>query len=111
MMRPDPELCVDQDTLQAADPEDIAARAGVERDIVTAVLQALAEFECDRHPWRNPRALVRLYYDEGLTQTEIGNELGCGQKAISRWMRRYGIAPGRGRPEWARNCPNGGEVA
>lgn len=93
---PVPEWCVDQDTLRAASPEDLAERADVAPDTVTAVLDALAEFEADRHPWRDPRELVRLYYLEGLTQAEVADELGCRQRTVHRWMETYDVAPGRG---------------
>lgn len=109
---PEPVRCVDQDTLAAADPEDIASRAGVDADVVTDVLQALAEFECERDPSQDPRVLARLYYQEGLTQAEIADEVGCSQMCISNRMREYDIAPGLGgRRVWDTVYGNGGESA
>jgi len=104
-----PERCISQETVRTADYDEVAEAAGradITPDTVAAVLQALARLECDRHPWRDPDTLIRLYYDEELTQAEIADELGCKQKAVSRWMRRYDIAPGRGQPAAIRARPN-----
>jgi hypothetical protein len=95
-LEPDPELCVGQETLQEADWSDIADRADVDVDVVEAVLEALAEFECERNPVKNPRTLARLYYVEELTQREIGDRLGCSHMSVSLVMNEYGINPGVG---------------
>lgn len=39
--------------------------------------------------------LARLYYDEGLSQTEIGEKYGVQQTVVSSRMREWGIAPGK----------------
>lgn len=41
--------------------------------------------------WRNKEVLYRLYWIEGLTQEEIGNELGCRRMTVVKWMDRLGI--------------------
>jgi RNA polymerase sigma-B factor len=41
----------------------------------------------DRLPYRE-RELLRLHFDEGLTQREIGARIGCSQMHVSRLMRR-----------------------
>jgi 5-methylcytosine-specific restriction endonuclease McrA len=40
---------------------------------------------------RDAARLEQLYHDEGLTQAEIGRELGITQAAVSRRMRRAGV--------------------
>ena len=35
--------------------------------------------------------LVDLYVTQGLRQTEIAIQLGCGQTVVSEWLRAYGI--------------------
>lgn len=93
----DPGLIVDGDTIEAADPDDLADRADVELAVVEDVLQAVVEFECERRPYKDPRALSRLYYHEGLTQAEIAERFDTGSKTISEWMERHDLSPGRGR--------------
>jgi RNA polymerase sigma-B factor len=46
---------------------------------VAKLLDALAEED---------RELVRLYYGEGLTQTEVAEKLGVSQVSVSRHLRR-----------------------
>ena len=104
-----PEECISQETLQTADYDEVADRAEVTPDTVVAVVKAFAAIERDRRPWRDPTTLARLYYDGGLTQGEIADELGCKQRAVSRWMKRYDIAPGRGQQPLIRAQPQGGE--
>ena len=95
-LSPDPELCVDQETLQEAGWGDIADRSGVDVGTVETVLDALAEFECERNRVKDPRLLARLYYVEELTQAEIGDRLGCSHMLVSAVMNEYGINPGVG---------------
>jgi hypothetical protein len=95
-LSPSPADCLSKETFEALDIDEIAAHSDVDADTVGNVLEALVTWECDRKPWKDPRVLARLYYDEGLTQGEIADELGCGQKTVSRRMKRYGLAPGRG---------------
>lgn len=109
---PPPERCISQETVRTVDYDEVAAaaeRADITPETVAAVFQALAAVERDKRPWRDPSTLARLYYGEGLTQPEIADELGCGQKAVSRWMRRFNIAPGRGQQPLIRAHPQGGE--
>jgi transcriptional regulator with XRE-family HTH domain len=42
-------------------------------------------------PHQDPDLLRELYHDEGLSQTEVGDELGCDQATVSKWMRKFGI--------------------
>jgi len=95
-LSPSPADCLSKETFEALDTGAVAAHSDVDADTVGNVLEALVEWECERKPWKDPRVLARLYYDEGLTQGEIADELGCGQKTVSRRMTRYGLAPGRG---------------
>lgn len=41
------------------------------------------------------RELARLYYDEGLSQAEIGDKFDVSQEVISSRMEEWGIAPGK----------------
>ncbi|MFC6723633.1 hypothetical protein ACFQE1_04365 [Halobium palmae] len=88
---------VNEDALADATLEDVTERAGVERETVETVLDALTDVVTDAYPWRDPQTLYQLYYVDGVGQTEIGDRLGCGQRSVSRWMQRHKIAPGRGR--------------
>lgn len=42
-------------------------------------------------PWHDGDMLDRLYWGEGMTQQEIGEQLGCTRKTIRRWMRENNI--------------------
>ena len=42
------------------------------------------------------RELAHLYYDEGLTQIDIAEQLGVSNNTVHRWMKDYGISPGKG---------------
>ena len=44
------------------------------------------------HPWRDHEVMRELYVERGLTQTEIGELLGCTQTNVSRWLSRHDIA-------------------
>lgn len=46
---------------------------------------------CDDKPWTDEGTLRRLYLEEGKTQREIGDVLGCSQKTIINWMEKFGI--------------------
>lgn len=46
-------------------------------------------------------------YDSGLAQTQIATSLGVWSSTVSKWMRAYGIAPGKG----INRFPNHGESA
>lgn len=87
---------IDTETIQDADLEDVTDRAGVDEADVRAVFDALAAFECDRRPWRDPEVLYELYYIDGLTQAEVAERLDCGEMTINRWMKRHDMAPGLG---------------
>lgn len=41
--------------------------------------------------WRDEELLRELYYVEGMTMGEIGEELGCSNVTVANWMDRYGI--------------------
>lgn len=96
-----PRKCIDRETIQESDTADLAERAGLDEETIERVFLALAEFECERHPWRDPRLLARLYYHKGLTQAQIGERVGVTQHHVSEWMKRYDIAPGKTGPLWS----------
>jgi len=35
--------------------------------------------------------LRKLYWDEGMTQKEIGDEIGVSQSQVHKYMRNYGV--------------------
>lgn len=41
-------------------------------------------------PWKDPERMKHLV-DEGLTQNEIAEKLGCAQSTVSLWIRLHGI--------------------
>lgn len=41
--------------------------------------------------WKNPEKLERLYHEEGLTTTGIGEKLGCNPGTVVYWMEKFGI--------------------
>lgn len=43
------------------------------------------------HPWRDPFLLEELYWEEGLSERKIADELGCHRSTIRRWMDDYDI--------------------
>lgn len=48
-------------------------------------------FEDEETPYRDKGTLRRLYHDEGMSQSEIADELGCGIASVSRWMNKHNI--------------------
>jgi transposase-like protein len=63
-------------------------------------------------PWQDKDTLVELYVEEGLTTTEIGEKLDCGEGTVWRWLDKHDI-PRRNRgpkrthtelsdPDWLR---------
>lgn len=42
-------------------------------------------------PWRDKETLERLYHGEGMTQTEVADELGCTKNTIINWMEKHGV--------------------
>lgn len=53
----------------------------------------------DGPPHRDRETLRRLYYEEGLTQGQIADALGCSSRTIVHWMDRYGLGPGSDCPK------------
>lgn len=41
--------------------------------------------------YKDEDRLRRLFHEEGLTQSEIAEKLGCSHGTVSNWMRKYGI--------------------
>lgn len=42
-------------------------------------------------PWTDEDTLRRLYVEEGLSQQEVGDRLGCSASTIGNWMDKFGI--------------------
>ena len=42
-------------------------------------------------PWQDAETLERLYWDERMSQDEIGEELGCSRRTVYMWMDKYDI--------------------
>jgi len=42
-------------------------------------------------PWRDEETLRELYFEEGMTQQEIADELDCGGPTVSQWFQRHDI--------------------
>jgi transposase-like protein len=42
-------------------------------------------------PWRDKERLYELYVEQELSTTDVGEELGCSQKTISKWLDRHDI--------------------
>lgn len=90
-----------RDAMLEVDKERVAEIAGVDVDDVDRIVEAFARAEYERRPHRDPNLLRHLYYRKGMTQRQIADELDTAQRPIGKWMRRHGIAPGRGRgPVW-----------
>lgn len=43
-------------------------------------------------PWHDPDILEELYWEEGMSLLEIGDELGCSNTTVKRWMDRHDIS-------------------
>jgi RNA polymerase sigma factor for flagellar operon FliA len=61
--------------LEADDPR----ATSIERDATRAVNDALGELSCEE------REVIRMYYREGLSMSEIGRHFGRDKATISRW--------------------------
>ena len=42
-------------------------------------------------PWRNGDILQEMYWDKGLSLSQIGERLGCSHNTVHRWMKKNGI--------------------
>jgi len=42
-------------------------------------------------PWRDEDTLRRLYWDEGKSLHEVGDELDCNFATVAKWMEKHGI--------------------
>lgn len=42
-------------------------------------------------PWRDANRLRELYHEKGMSLREVGDELGCDQKTVRRWMDKKDI--------------------
>jgi DNA-binding MarR family transcriptional regulator len=47
--------------------------------------------EADGQPWQRRAVLERLYVDQGKSQSEIADELGCTRSTVSRWLDKHDI--------------------
>lgn len=84
------------------------------------VIRKMDEFGIERRvsdnekgtAWKDADRLERMYWDEGMTLEEIGEELGCSASTISGWMQRFDIdrekLPGE-KPPSHRITPHGYE--
>lgn len=50
-----------------------------------------SELAGESEPWKDEETLQRLYHEEGLDQSEIGDELGTTGSTISYWMQKFGV--------------------
>ena len=48
-------------------------------------------FEHGAEDWKDPQVLEKLYHDEGLSQSDVADELGTTQQNISNWMDKFDI--------------------
>lgn len=96
-------LALDTEALVSTllDPDAVAAHGDdrVDPETIHAVLEAIAAAVREERPWRDPAVLATLYYEEGRTQSEIGQRLGTSQRTITRWMRKYDLSPDSRTPE------------
>lgn len=49
-------------------------------------------------PWQDRDTLERMYFEEGLTQGEIAERLGCARRTITKWFGRHGLEGKLGKP-------------
>jgi hypothetical protein len=42
-------------------------------------------------PWRDAETLRHLYHDEGLSQREVAERLGCAGSTVDKWMSKLGV--------------------
>lgn len=42
-------------------------------------------------PHRDPDVLMHLYWDRGMTQEEVGEELGCSHRTVGNWLDETGL--------------------
>lgn len=54
----------------------------------TANNRSRIEIEDREKPWRNPKILHHLYWEEKKSTTEVGEILGCHQTTVSKWLDR-----------------------
>lgn len=42
-------------------------------------------------PWRDEDTLRELYSEQGLSEADVGDELGCSSTTIHNWLEKHGI--------------------
>lgn len=48
--------------------------------------------ENERYPeLEDEKNLREMYWDEGMSQPQIADEVGCGERTVARWLERHGI--------------------
>jgi hypothetical protein len=61
-------------------------------------------------PWRDADTLRELYHEKGMSSREVAEELGCGKKAVLRWLDKHNIEkekPKSERPPTFQTRPDG----
>lgn len=48
--------------------------------------------DSDGNPWRDEDVLRELYWGDGLSYSEIADELSCGPSTVQSWMDKHGIS-------------------
>lgn len=43
------------------------------------------------NPWRDEDILRELYHEQGMTQAEIAEELGCGEGTVNRYIHNFNL--------------------
>lgn len=81
---------------QTVEPDEVAEAANAPVSLVEDVLEALVEVSRPDQPWHDADVLERLFHEEGMTDEEIAEELGCGEHTVNKWRRRHGIMGHRG---------------
>jgi transcriptional regulator with XRE-family HTH domain len=54
--------------------------------------------ETETRPWHDAATLKRLFHEEGLTQAEIAERLGCAERSVRRWMHKHDVSTDRTQP-------------
>lgn len=81
---------IDVESIDPLPVEEVIERIETTDGIHAAPEMLLTPADQRKYPWRNPDVLEAVWEEYG-TLGHVAEELGCGGKAIRRWLNVFGI--------------------
>ena len=52
------------------------------------------------YPWRDGETLRKLYWDDGMSMSDVADHLSCSRSTVKRWMKEHDIPRRDGKDKW-----------